>query len=153
MMDVSAPLPTVPPHRVTRAGGSERVAIWARLGAGLAVAVGTGAFIAVTTGVPVRNFFDRAWIAGVCTVLAVDAVRLRGDQPPRHLRWLVWSMPIVAAVQDVSFGLDVRRWDSMWISGWLTVAITWSLARSTPERLRSGRTTCTPARVTNCTAG
>jgi hypothetical protein len=137
MMDASPPLPTVPPHHATRAGVSERVAVWARLGAGLAVAVGTGAFIAVTTGVSVRYWFDYAWIAGVCTVLAVDAVRLHGDQPPRYVQWLVWSMPIAAAVRALwSVGLDLRRWDSMWISAWLAVAIAWSLARSTPERLR-----------------
>jgi hypothetical protein len=137
MTDASAPLPTVSPHRVARAGASERLAVWVRLGVGLAVAVGTGAFIAVTTGVPVRYWFDNAWIAGVCTVLAVDAVRLRGDQPPRHLRLLAWSMPMAAAVEQLwSDGLDMRQWDSMWISAWLAVAVAWSLARSTPERLR-----------------
>jgi hypothetical protein len=136
MMDASAPLPTVPPHRVARAGASERVAVRARLSAGLAVAVGTGAFITVTTADPVRYRFDSAWIAGVCTVLAVDAVRLRGDQPPGHLQLLVWSMPIAAMVGTLwSVGLDVLGpWE--WISAWLAVAIAWSLARSTPARLR-----------------
>ncbi len=135
-MDTSAPLPAGPPQDV-RAGASERIAVSALLGSGLAVAVGTGAFVEVTTGLPVRWWFDYAWIAGVCTVLVVDAVRLGGDQPPRYLQWLVWSMPFVAAAAALwSVGLDVSHWNTMWISAWLAVAVAWSLARSTPQRMR-----------------
>ncbi|WP_203915647.1 hypothetical protein [Rugosimonospora africana] len=101
------------------------------------MAVATGAIIVPATGLGRDTWLDSAWIAGVCALLAGDAFRLHDDHPPRYLRWLAWSMPVAATSQAIWWhGLDPRRWDTMWVSAWLAVAVAWSLVRGTPLKMR-----------------